>query len=238
MFSLLLSSVLAQTSAPVSIPSGLPTTTPTVPPACQTYLEAQSKGLETTCGSNLPSSTTNVQIQQLVQSLNQVCSKECVDGINAFATRAASAPECSGVSNISELVAMTRLATSVACIRTSDGKGYCLAEQLKLIPEISGAADPTALIAQNLNNLKLVCTDCFQRQLKAVLESGAFPAESLSIVQGLDRSLADTCRANGGITTLGGSGTATNTSSGPTKTNNAMAMSGMGAFIGAAALLL
>jgi hypothetical protein len=237
MFSILFSSVLAQsTTAPIALPSGLPTTLPTIPPACQTFLEAQSKALETTCGTTVPSSTSSVQIQELVQSLNKVCAKECIDGINALVTRAASAPECAGVPNISETVAMTRLGTSVACIRTADGKGFCLAEQLKLIPEITGAADPTALIAQNLNNLKLVCTDCFQRQIKAVVESGALPAESRPIVQALDSNLAETCRPNGGITTLGGTGTTT--SSGPTKTNSAMAMSGMGAFIGAAALLL
>jgi hypothetical protein len=233
----------SSTTEAAAVPSGAPSGAPglpTISPECITYLQEQSKPLEAVCGASIPTSVN--RIQQLAQALDKVCSKACMDGLNEVVTKAATATQCSSATgSLESFSAMFKLGTAVMCVKTTDNKGYCLAEQMKLFPELATTQDPTALFAQNVNNLKLICTDCFQKQIKAVADSGAIPAEFNTVITQLDAGLAETCKPNGGITVLAGTGSATGTGTAapsPSKTSSAMAMTGMGAFVAAAVLVL
>jgi hypothetical protein len=219
--SLLISLVSAQapatnTTAPILFP--------TLPPACLAVLDAQMKPLEANCGSSIP--TANVQMQQLVSQLERSCAKACIDGVTAAITRASTAPECSSVPDFASYTSTMTLGTSVMCVKTADDKGFCFAEQLKEFPELGKAADPTSLIATQLGNTKFLCTDCFQKQVRAVAASGLIPGEFRGIVSQLDANLAETCRPSGGIKVLGST------------RSSAVTMTGVGAFAAAAAVLV
>jgi hypothetical protein len=144
---------------------------PTISLGCITYLEEQSKSLETVCGTNI--TTSIYQMLGLAQSLSTVCSKACLDGLNEVFTRAATSDQCRNANdNLESFSSVFNMSTKVICVKTSDNKGYCLAEQMKLSPQLGTTQDLPSVFGPSMDSLKLICTDCFQKQIKVIVESG------------------------------------------------------------------
>ena len=152
-----IASIAAQTTTPIS-------------PECQAFVNEQAKALDSQCGGQMSvgNSTLDKAFGSVVQSLPKLCSVTCGDSLKSLVEKVKANSACA---NQQGLLQHYEAIKNAACIKTVDGKAYCLERQAGVLEPIMKAADPSnpaSVVFGILSNKELICTDCAVKQIDAL----------------------------------------------------------------------
>lgn len=188
---------------------------------CTAFFKAQETALATACGNDLVDVIDGKITQpkaiadQILKSLPSTCSATCTTALSVSvkavkASSCATAPVVAGNTN-AQLITYLQIYQAIACVKTSDQKGYCLSNQSPTLLAAAGSSDLNSAAVALLQDKTLVCTECFKNQLTAVLAIPDLPADIKTGAQPLN-SLQDTLCKDVTISTAAASPTSSSNS--------------------------